>query len=79
MNFILNGIVYQQISDHFPVFSVFKIDHTINETNTYNNDYEIIKFRNYSNEIINILKAELGEVDWDLILSSNDVNVAFDN
>ena len=80
MNCKRNGIIYQNISDHFPIFSFFNYTDTEEmNNNNINNSFTKIKFRNFSNENINLFKMKLEEVDWSLILSSNDVNVAFDN
>ena len=71
---IANGVIYQNISDHFPIFSNFKL-----KTNNQYNDKSTYSFRNISDVNLNNFKCELNDVDWSLILGVNNLQVAYDN
>ena len=71
----LNGIFYDQISDHFPVFSFFDI-----KSNSFDHNYRTsFKFRDFSTENMNNFKYALQEVDWNLTYASDNPNIAYNN
>ena len=72
-NNVKSGIIYSKISDHFPVFALYKCEMkgSCNEGST------TIKRRNFSEENISRFRACLREVCWDLVYASNDPNVCF--
>ena len=78
LNCIKNGIFYEHISDHFPIFSIFEI--TRKKEKYKQNEYKEINFRKLKddNNIRNICN-DLQEVDWSLVLNTNNPNVAYDN
>ena len=77
-NSLANGIIYDNsISDHFPIFSIFKISNKF--CNSKDQKSHTISFRKFSSDNILKFKNELQQVDWNLILSSNDANVASNN
>ena len=79
-----NGIIYEKISDHFPVFSFFKINNSTSSSKNNNrrntlDSFTVTSFRDFSNENFLKFKSALQNVDWSLILISNNVNVAYTN
>ena len=66
----LNGILFTDISDHFPVFSV-------NYNNTTKNFEHVYKSRIYSTKNINIFKNRLQVCDWNYIIENTDGKKAF--
>ena len=71
---IKNGILYTNISDHFPVFAIYEYsakDHGDRDGKT------VIQRRNFSNENITRFKDKLREVNWELIYASENPNVCF--
>ena len=70
---IKNGIVYSNISDHFPVFSFFS------STKVKDDESLTIKYRNFSDENINNFKRSMESVSWDLCFASNDPNIIYCN
>ena len=74
-NLTHNGIVYNKLSDHFPVFSVFKSNIVKNSNNTN----EFLSYRIFSDDNLNNFKYDLAEVSWDLVMNTNDVTVAYSN
>ena len=74
-NCLKNGILYDNTSDHFPIFSFFR--YNLNNLNNCNS--KLINYRVFNNENINNFKLELQQVDWTLTYSSSDSNVAYNN
>ena len=70
---IFSGIIKTEISDHFPVFI---IDNNIKTTNFPENLTK--KIRIINNFTINNFKEKLSEVDWSLVLNTQDSNNAYD-
>ena len=70
-NLSLIYIIYSDISDHFPVFSI-KLSST-----TANDDHTIIKGRNYSQSNIDTFKDKLQIIDWNEVMIENDCRKAF--
>ena len=70
-----NGIIYDFTSDHFPIFCILQF----NIPHDNDSKHKVIKFRNYSEENINSFKNNLNEVDWTLVESIDNPNVAYDN
>ena len=76
INCTVSGIIYNHISDHFPVFAVFK-DFSLNKKE-YNKKIEY-KYRDFS-EINKVkFKQELQDVNWFLVFASDNPNVSYDN
>merc|ERR1712030_73085 len=73
LNSSLNGIIYNDTSDHFPIFSSFKFSSLLNDDN--NETSKNITYRDFKDNNILRFKNELVDVDWDLVFV-NDVNVA---
>ena len=72
-NYTKSGILYMNISDHFPIYSSF----SINNTNT--TDKLCITKRTYNENQINAFKEDLKQYDWDLGISNvNDIDVFYD-
>lgn len=67
-NYVGSGIIYTQISDHFPIFSAF-----ISENNLATRLYITVKNRVINNDTIFKFKAELEQYRWE-----GDVNSSFD-
>ena len=70
-----SGIIYSSVSDHFPIFTQFY-------QNLNKRDNVIVEeqyCRNYNDNAISRFNAELGEVDWSLVLAAADPQVAFTN
>ena len=74
-NVIRNGIIYDLTTDHFPIFNISKFV----ESNVNKRKHEVIKFRNFSEININSFKSDLSEVDWTLVESIDNPEVAYDN
>ena len=74
-NLTHNGIVYNKLSDHFPVFSVFKSNIVKNSNNTN----EFLSYRIFSDDNLNNFKYDLAEISWDLVMNTSDVTVAYSN
>jgi hypothetical protein len=70
---MINGILYTDISDHFPVFS---IDFLKKKSSTYT-EYDQSKSRVYSNINIDKFKDKLQQIDWSSIISSTNGKAAF--
>lgn len=71
-NYVGSGIIYTQISDHFPIFSVF-----FSENNLATRQYITVKNRVINNENILKFKAELEQYRWEEDVTDN-VNSSFD-
>ena len=74
INLINNGIVYNDISDHFPIFSKFSYKPKSNLKQDIKVEYRRISDSNIEN-----MKNDLLDVQWDLILNTNNVEVAYSN
>ena len=74
INLINNGIIYSDISDHFPVFSKFSYKSKSNSKQDV-----VIEYRKISDSNIENFKNDLLDVHWDLILNTNNVEVAYSN
>ena len=69
-----NGIIYNDISDHFPIFSTFSHKPARDQ-----NKIVKVKYRKISDDNINRFKNDLLNVQWDLILNTNNAEVAYSN
>ena len=78
-NCIKSGIIYESISDHFPIFSLFMNKSNNNYINYNDSNKETITYRNFNQDNILKFKQALSEVQWDLITHINNLNVAYDN
>ena len=59
-----------------PVFSVFRID---TDYNIRDNRSKVVYYREINNENLILLKTALLDVNWDLVINTDDANVAFEN
>ena len=75
MNFVKNGILYESVSDHMPVFSCFKLNYPVDNNNVKTE----ITYRSFSEDNLNSFKIDLQDVTWDLVLNSSNPEVAYDN
>ena len=71
----LSGILYESISDHFPIFTSFKLKSI--KSNNYTK--KEIQFRDNNEQNISKLKHLLAEADWNLIINNNNPETAYDN
>ena len=73
-NYETSGIIYTQISDHFPVFSSFSLPNNINSEPSY----VTYRKRLYNDDSINSFKSALSNFKWEDLLTGQDVNNDFD-
>ena len=72
-NLIKSGILYQSVSDHLPIFSIFKtVNGNVHQPTN-------IEYRKFSSSNISSFKHDLENTVWDLITNSNDPDVSYDN
>ena len=71
---IMSGILYFNLSDHFPIFSKFKLHASLNNIKRKTTEY-----REFNDANIEDFKLHLTEVDWDIVLASENPNVAYNN
>jgi hypothetical protein len=71
VNKISQGIIYDDMSDHFPIFL---FNHSLSLKNTSN---ECIIIRDYSIRNKEIFKSALQNANWDDVLTSNEPSHAF--
>ena len=69
---LTSGLIVDDISDHFAIFTLYKFDGIHRSTTEL-----ICKRTLLSKNIENVCKT-LGDYSWDNVLSSNDVNIAYD-
>ena len=68
---MVNGILYTDISDHFPVFSIDrKREHT-------NRNHTPVQERIYSQKNINMFRDCLNQTDWSDVMSNNEGQSSF--
>ena len=65
-----NGILFTDVSDHFPIF-------TINYNSSLKEEYHTFKTRIYSQKNIGVFTNKLRECDWQPILKNDDGRAAF--
>jgi len=66
---LMHGILYTDISDHFPVFAILKSN--VCNTQLY------IKKRCFNEEKNNLFKKQLSETNWDFVLSQDNTQTAY--
>ena len=71
-----NFIIHTNISDHFPVFSLFDFN---NYDKNHSSNRNFFSYRQFSDININNFKNDLELVTWDLVFSSSNADVAYDN
>ena len=71
---ILNGILFTNISDHFPTFSFYRW-----KNNTINDKPSNIINRNFCDNNISKFRECLRQVCWTLVYASQDANVCYRN
>jgi hypothetical protein len=69
-NYFINGIIYTDISDHFPVFS-------IKTNNPLSAQQKTHKYRNFSAVNIDKFKKKLSEFNWNSLLQIENCQIAF--
>ena len=70
-----NGIIYDDLSDHFPIFSIHKnYVVPIHRTQTKKVQKRIINEANLSS-----FKKKLNSIDWSCLKENNDVNESYDS
>ena len=67
---LINGILFNNISDHCPVF-------TINMSLSTNDSETIYKYRCFSNANKSKFATKINETEWEDVMTSNDCNTAF--
>ena len=78
-NLVSSKIVFERISDHFPVISYFK---TLNNNLSNNNNVSkstLIKYRDFSEINISNFKNDLDNVCWNLIFVAVNSEIAYNN
>ena len=68
-----NGIIFSKISDHFPIFSTFKLERDQPVKSNF------IEFRDFSENNIELFKLALENTNWDLTKCSNNPDVCYKN
>ena len=71
----VNGIIYNQITDHFPIFSIFNIN---NQNKNTQNHIDRFYFRNYSDQNIENFINILDNMNWDSVNNENNPEIAFE-
>ena len=78
--YVWSGIIYEKISDHFPVFSFYNIDSQARSVNQHikaiNGNYIERQYRVFLDNINNL---NLLNVDWTLVTCSSNPNVVYQN
>ena len=74
---IFNGILYNKITDHFPVFSLYKHDEISISTRQVNRKVKM--YRDFSTNNISNFRESLKNATWDLTYVSDDASVAYTN
>ena len=80
--YIYSHILYGHISDHFPIVSYFNGSDVVNQNkllNNGNNDNNKVRYRQINDQNIAEFKYSLSDVDWNLVMLSDNPNVAYDN
>jgi hypothetical protein len=72
-----SGIIMTDISDHMPIF--ITTDLRVYDRRDYSRDQVGRQVRNYNEENVQCLKAELSSVNWDNVCASDDPNEAYNN
>ena len=71
-NYVCSGIIYNSISDHFPIISSFSSSKSESTSKPIT-----FATRKFTNENIGGFKSELSDFYWN-VLQNNDVNYIFD-
>lgn len=69
-----NGIIYSDITDHFPIFSYISLNNNLKSSET-----KVIEYREFSPANIDKLREQLSQVSWDLVYSALNPEVAYEN
>ena len=72
-NLNMSGIIYMSLSDHFPVFSKFNLP-----TATKTDKVKTVHYRDFNDNNIMNFKDHLENIDWQLVLTARNPNVAYD-
>ena len=75
MNTKHSGILYESISDHFPIFTLFNTK----PNKTFTSSKKQIQYRDNSAQNINALNNLLEQVNWDLITNNNNPETSYNN
>lgn len=71
-NNLTSGILFSDISDHLPIFTVYNVDHQNRKVN-----HDFLWRRIKSTDALDALKTDLLTHNWSDIYCSNDVNTAY--
>ena len=74
-NCTFNNILYYNLSDHFPIICSFSNRITVNRNQNKSSTF----YRNFDNTNMSNFKSDLQDVDWQLIFSSTNPNVSYEN
>ncbi len=72
-NNIVSGLLYNDTSDHLPVFVVYDLNHRLKKDKS---DIKYIRIR--TEETVNAFKADLLAQNWDSVLKENNVDIAYE-
>ena len=75
LNCFENNIIFNTLSDHFPIYASFNNKTDRDEVNCES----VIYFRNFNNENIQNFKLDLMNVNWQLVFVADNPNVGYDN
>ena len=70
--FVTSGILYNDISDHFPVFNFYSMERSNREK------YTTVYRRKASSENINKLNIKIQNLNWDEVYTDSDPCTAYD-
>ena len=72
-----SGVIHDNISDHFPVFSVFKLSNGFSTCSKIDN--ETVTYREFNDSNFELFEIALSNVNWSLICNISDPNVSYNN
>ena len=75
---ITPGILYNDITDHFPIFQILNTNNNNKNKNKINNNNYITK-RKININNISSLGTELSQTDWNNVLQSDSANESYNN
>ena len=75
---ITPGILFNDITDHFPVFQIINNQSNPKSDNNNKNNYSFYTSRKINTKNITSLAAELNYTDWNDVLNSNSADESYD-
>ena len=75
-NLLISGVIHNDISDHFPIFSVFDTQHITNNSSDVSSESS---HRIFSETNIEQFKNALQNVSWDLVVNVERTEIAYKN